>query len=68
MLLLKELLTNLKNKTMPIRIPIRFIKLLYFISRDRTKRGKVAVCRGGRMVEEDFLKYSAIANQLTNKN
>jgi len=39
---------------MPIRIPIRFIKLLYFISRDRTKRGKVAVCRGGKVSEEDW--------------
>ena len=51
---------------MPQRLSIPLLKFMYLISRERTKRCKVAVCRGGVMPENEFIKYSQIAKELTN--
>lgn len=44
-----------------LRIPL--IKFFYLISRKRKKRNNLCVLRGGKMLESDFVKYNAIANE-----
>jgi len=39
---------------MPQRLSIPLLKFMYLISRNRTKRCKVAVCRGGKVSEEEW--------------
>jgi len=42
---------------------IKLLKLIYHLSRIRTKKKKICVCMGERLSDLEFEKYSAIVNQ-----
>jgi hypothetical protein len=49
------------------KLSIPLLRFMYVFCRERTKRCKVAVMKGGVMPENEFIKYSEIANQLISK-
>jgi len=48
------------------KLTIHLYRFMYMVSRGRSKRKKVNVVSGGKMPDDQFLKYSEIAKTLTN--
>lgn len=42
---------------------IKLLKLAYHLSKGRTKKKKIAICGGGVMKEEDYIRCMEIINQ-----
>lgn len=42
---------------------IKLLKLAYHLSKGRTKKKKIAICGGGVMREEDYIRCMEIINQ-----
>lgn len=55
------------NKKHRPHLTISFLKLMYLMTREPTKRPKVHCAYGGKMKEEDFIKYSNLINELKNE-
>ena len=49
------------------KLTIPFLKFMYLVTRKPSKRPKLHCAYGGKMKEEDFIKYNEIINQLKNK-
>jgi len=55
------------NKNRRPRLTISFLKFMYLTTKKPTKKNKVHCAYGGKMKEEDFIKYSNLINELKNE-
>lgn len=55
------------NKKHRPHLTISFLKLMYLMTRKPSKKPTLHCAYGGKMKEEDFIKYTEIVNQLKNK-
>ena len=46
------------------KLTIPFLKFMYLVTRKPSKRPKLHCAYGGKMKEEDFIKYSNLINEL----
>ena len=49
------------------KLTIPFLKFMYLVTRKPSKRPKLHCAYGGKMKEEDFIKYSNLINELKNE-
>lgn len=48
------------------KLTMPYLKLLYNLARKRTKKKSIAICGGGVMREEDYIRCLEIINQCKN--